>query len=91
MTIQANKIVSVYIACPDNCVACEYDSTLSSVVCTDNQCATMYGKISDGTCDACPGNCDECSVSDVSGADETLFCDTCSSTFGKNEDICASK
>ena len=78
-------------ACPDNCNACEWDSSTSSIICTDGQCDSKFGKLSDGSCSACPANCAVCSVSDASDADDTLFCDTCSDTYGLNSDVCASK
>ena len=38
------------LACPSNCIACEYDTGLASVVCTSGKCKSGYGRKTDKLC-----------------------------------------
>ena len=40
----------VYIACPGNCVECEWDTAVGTVVCKDGMCITGYSQTSADTC-----------------------------------------
>jgi len=40
----------VAVACPANCYACTYDSTLSRTMCVDGRCHANYANAADGSC-----------------------------------------
>ena len=40
----------ILLACPKNCIDCEYDTALGSVVCKSGQCKAGYGSKTDKLC-----------------------------------------